>query len=195
MKAVLLGDAGVGKTSIAQFFTTGKAPQFPDSTIGAAFSRRHVEVDGEIVRVELWDTAGQEKYRALAPMYYRGAAIAFIVHDVRRPETLKNALAWVSKVQAQPYGQTPATIVLMGNKCDTDADDLKHMAVDFREAHALGCNACVPVSAIAGKGLDAAFFEAVRAVMKAQPLQQSAGDIIPLGEGGGGRWACCSGSM
>ena len=81
VKIVLLGDTGVGKSSLAQRYVTNNFKQC-ESTIGASFLSKTVVVRNVPVKMQIWDTAGQEKYHSLAGMYYRGAAAAILVYDV-----------------------------------------------------------------------------------------------------------------
>ena len=75
-KLVLLGDSGVGKSSIAQRYVTDTFRAHGESTIGASFMSKMIVNNGSPCKCQIWDTAGQEKYHSLAPMYYRGAAAA-----------------------------------------------------------------------------------------------------------------------
>ncbi|CAH2060919.1 unnamed protein product [Thlaspi arvense] len=79
---VLLGDVGVGKSSLLLRFVKDQFVEFQESTIGAAFFSQTLAVNDATVKFEIWDTAGQERYHSLAPMYYRGAAAAIIVFDI-----------------------------------------------------------------------------------------------------------------
>mmetsp|Transcript_14636 Transcript_14636/g.58485 ORF Transcript_14636/g.58485 Transcript_14636/m.58485 type:complete len:141 (-) Transcript_14636:695-1117(-) len=88
VKVVLLGDAGVGKSSLARRFVHRHFQPFAESTIGASFMSKTLAVDGREVKAQIWDTAGQEKYHSLAPMYYRGAGAAIVVYDVSSAASL-----------------------------------------------------------------------------------------------------------
>ncbi|KAJ6720237.1 DRAB5-RELATED [Salix viminalis] len=93
---VLLGDSGVGKSCIVLRFVRGQFDPTSKVTIGASFLSQTIALqDSTTVKFEIWDTAGQERYAALAPLYYRGAAIAFIVYDITSPETFNKAQYWV----------------------------------------------------------------------------------------------------
>jgi small GTP-binding protein len=71
-KVVLIGNSGVGKTSIAKRFTQGKFDEYNQNTVGAAyFEKKIVNQVGQVLCMYIWDTAGGEKYQALAPLYYR----------------------------------------------------------------------------------------------------------------------------
>ena len=86
VKAVVIGEASTGKTSISSRFCLGSAPTNPASTVGASFLQKRIDMEqgGEVV-MQIWDTAGQERFRALAPMYYRGAKAAVVVADLSEP--------------------------------------------------------------------------------------------------------------
>ena len=74
IKVAFLGESGVGKTTIIQSFDNIDVPtQAP--TLGASFSMHYVKVDDDVIRLKIWDTAGQEKFKSLAPLYYRDSKI------------------------------------------------------------------------------------------------------------------------
>ena len=73
-------------------------------------------VQGKPIKFQIWDTAGQEKYHSLAPMYYRGAAAAIIVYDITRPNTFKTLKNWVEELRNQ--GPKDIAIAIAGNKAD-----------------------------------------------------------------------------
>ncbi len=80
-KVILLGDASVGKTCLCAKYLTGKYAEHKP-TIGIGFNDTNIMKDGEQARLEIWDTAGQEKFRSFAPMYYRGAHAALVCYDM-----------------------------------------------------------------------------------------------------------------
>ena len=115
-KVVFLGETSVGKSSIVTRFTRDEFFDFQEPTIGAAFQTKNIQIDNCNVIMEFWDTAGQERYRSLAPMYYRGASVAFIVYDITNPDTLNNAIYWINQIKNK--GERNCIIVLLGNKND-----------------------------------------------------------------------------
>ena len=115
-KVVFLGETSVGKSSIVSRFTRDEFFDFQEPTIGAAFQTKNIQLDNCVVKMEFWDTAGQERYRSLAPMYYRGASVAFIVYDITNPDTLNNAKYWINQIKNK--GERNCIIVLLGNKND-----------------------------------------------------------------------------
>ena len=119
-KLVLLGDAAVGKSSTVERFVKDEFFDFQQPTIGASFFARQVKLnDGSTVKYEIWDTAGQDRYRTLAPMYYRGAAGAIVVYDITDIESFNGAKTYVEELQRQ--GSQDVVIALAGNKLDLDS--------------------------------------------------------------------------
>ena len=135
-KMCLLGEAAVGKSSIALRFARDMFVDVLESTIGAAFLAKTVRLEetGREVRFEVWDTAGQERYHSLAPMYYRGAACAMVVYDVTSRKSWERACAWVAELRAAAH--RCAVIALAGNKADLAASDPARRAVPQEEAEA-----------------------------------------------------------
>jgi len=88
-KLVMLGDSGVGKSSLVSRYINDNFFEFQEPTIGAAFNVKNLNIDGKAVKLEIWDTAGQERYKSLAPMYYRGAQIALICYDMTSHESFQ----------------------------------------------------------------------------------------------------------
>lgn len=132
VKVCLLGDSGVGKSSIVMRFVTNTYKQALESTIGASFMSKSLVVDRMGYRFQIWDTAGQEKFRALAPMYYRGAAAALIVYDVTRPNTFRSCKMWVQELRS--HGPSDIVIAIAGNKCDLE--DLREVSEKDAEEYA-----------------------------------------------------------
>ena len=121
IKVVLVGPSNAGKTSIAKRFTTDQFDEFQDMTVGSAFFSKQVQsvTHQTSVRVEVWDTAGQEKYRAMAPMYFRNAAGAILVFDLSTPSSFDDIeKVWLPELLPHMKNSTQF-VVLCGNKCDT----------------------------------------------------------------------------
>ncbi|KAL6527128.1 Ras-related protein rabf1 [Orobanche gracilis] len=117
VKLVLLGDSGVGKSCIVLRFVRGQFDPTSKVTVGASFLSQTVALqDSNTVKFEIWDTAGQERYAALAPLYYRGAAVAVVVYDITSPESFSKAQYWVKELQK--HGSPDIVMALVGNKAD-----------------------------------------------------------------------------
>ncbi|XP_073297538.1 ras-related protein RABF1-like isoform X2 [Primulina huaijiensis] len=117
VKLVLLGDSGVGKSCIVLRFVRGQFDPTSKVTVGASFLSQTIALqDSTTVKFEIWDTAGQERYAALAPLYYRGAAVAVVVYDITSPESFTKAQYWVKELQK--HGNPDIVMALVGNKVD-----------------------------------------------------------------------------
>lgn len=116
VKMVLLGSSGVGKSSLATRFVKG---EFKDCqpTVGCAYQTHVVSVNGASLRFEIWDTAGQEKYHSVTPLYYRGAHAALLVYDISKRETFTRAQLWLKELEKQTIPDS-TVVWLVGNKAD-----------------------------------------------------------------------------
>lgn len=83
------------------------------------FGARMVTIDGKQIKLQIWDTAGQESFRSITRSYYRGAAGALLVYDITRRETFNHLSSWLS--DALQHANPNMTIMLVGNKCDLEA--------------------------------------------------------------------------
>ena len=100
VKAVLCGEVHVGKSSVLSRYVHGKFDPNNSNTVGVEFGTRHLTIDGCTVRFELWDTAGQQRYRkSITRHYYRDADIAVLVYDTTRADTLDVIKEWVKEIQ------------------------------------------------------------------------------------------------
>ena len=92
---ILIGDSGVGKTSLLEAFNYKKATQNTKPTIGADFLKKKVSLeDGQEVTLQLWDTAGQERYQSLCNSFYRGSDCCVLVFDLSDPISYENLKKW-----------------------------------------------------------------------------------------------------
>ncbi|XP_042377987.1 ras-related protein RABF1-like isoform X2 [Zingiber officinale] len=119
VKLVLLGDSGVGKSCIVLRFVRGQFDSNSKVTVGASFLSQTLALqDSTMVKFEIWDTAGQERYASLAPLYYRGAAVAVVVYDITSEETFRKAKYWVKELQK--HASPGIVMALVGNKADLE---------------------------------------------------------------------------
>lgn len=133
-KLVLLGESGVGKSSIALRFARNEFFSNQETTIGATFLTRTVRLPtagSAALKYEIWDTAGQERYRSLAPIYYRGACGALVVYDVTHKESFKRAQNWIRELRTN--ADPSLTIFLVGNKLDMEPS-LRQVTTEEGEA-------------------------------------------------------------
>lgn len=117
-KIVLIGDSGVGKTSLLQRFAEQYFSDTHITTIGVDFKLRTIQVGDKRVKLQVWDTAGQEKFRVITKTYYRNAAGIIIAYDVTNGVSFANTKRWIEEVKNN-CGDDGVPIVLIGNKCDS----------------------------------------------------------------------------
>ncbi|CAD8118245.1 unnamed protein product [Paramecium sonneborni] len=115
-KIILLGDSNVGKTSILKRYSENTFSEQQAPTIGLAFYKKVVERKNIKITLEIWDTAGQEKFKKIAPIYYRNAQAVLICFDVSKKDTLEGAKKWLEEIDK--YLNSDCIKFLVGNKQD-----------------------------------------------------------------------------
>eukprot|EP01023_Acetabularia_acetabulum_P065349 TRINITY_DN863_c0_g2_i1.p1 TRINITY_DN863_c0_g2~~TRINITY_DN863_c0_g2_i1.p1 ORF type:complete len:213 (+),score=25.62 TRINITY_DN863_c0_g2_i1:206-844(+) len=115
-KYIIIGDTGVGKSCLLLQFTDKRFQPVHDLTIGVEFGARMVNIDAKQIKLQIWDTAGQESFRSITRSYYRGAAGALLVYDITRRDTFNHMASWLE--DARQHAQPNMTITLVGNKSD-----------------------------------------------------------------------------
>ena len=127
IKIVLLGDPAVGKSSLVQRFCVGKFEDKYKITIGGAYLQKEVKLkNGDILKLHIWDTGGQEKFRSMASLYYKDAVAAILVYDVSNPETLDSLDYWINELNNNADNKN-IIFSVAGNKCDLP-NDLKKIS-------------------------------------------------------------------
>ena len=127
-KIIFLGDQYVGKSSILNRFYQDKFEPDYQATIGLDFHSKNVEIKGTTIRLLLYDTAGQEKFKSLIPMYIRDANIIIVVYDITNKESFTHTEHWVN--ETKDLKREDAIFVLVGNKIDLE----ENRAVGQKEA-------------------------------------------------------------
>lgn len=154
VKSIVIGDSGVGKSSLLYRYTDHDWNPHYIATIGVDFKVLTFERRGKIVKLQLWDTAGQDRFRSITQSYYRGSHAVMLVFDVTNRESFDNVRQWVADVRR--FGGDQLPMVLVGNKCDCDAQRQVTDAEAADLAAALGCK-YVRASAKDNCNVDAAF--------------------------------------
>lgn len=113
-KIIFVGDAGVGKTSIIARIIDNPFSDAYEMSIGVDFCSKNIRYRGQNIKLQIWDSAGQEKYKGLIPSYVRNSAIVFIVYDVGNKESFDNIPKWITFIKTIEN----TTLVLCGNKID-----------------------------------------------------------------------------
>ena len=117
-KVVFLGDTAVGKSSIFQRFCKNIFTDDLPNTIGGAYMQQKVTLKkGISLKMHLWDTGGEERFRAMAPLYYRDANAAVLVYDVSNKASFDSIQYWLNELDSK-VKQDGLVLALAGNKCD-----------------------------------------------------------------------------
>ena len=162
-KIVLIGDSSVGKTNMLSRYISNEYDPNSQSTIGVELSTKNYKFDNDEVKVQLWDTAGQEKYRSITSSYYKGAQGCLLVYDITRKETFDNIDKWHSELKSAADNDINA--ILVGNKCDLEKE--RQITVEEAQKKAKLFNmAFMETSALNGANIEKAFNELVNSVYK-----------------------------
>jgi len=153
-KFIIIGDEAVGKTCLLLQFTDKRYRTTHQVTVGVEFGSKTVEVKGKMIKLQCWDTAGQDRFRSIVRSYYRGAAGALLVYDITRRESFEHVANWLQ--EARNNADADLVMTLVGNKCDRSND----RQVTYEEGHSFAQRnglSFVETSAVSGHMVDAAF--------------------------------------
>ncbi|EAX92960.1 small GTP-binding protein, putative [Trichomonas vaginalis G3] len=117
-RVVVIGNSGVGKTSMVQRIALGEFDLLNAPTVGAGVSTVTVQVNNKVVKYIVWDTAGQEMFRNIVPLYFREVVCCIIVFSLTDPDSFNAISDWLDIFHNNTPPEIP--VVIAGNKCDKD---------------------------------------------------------------------------
>ena len=120
-KIIFVGDAGVGKTTIISRIMDNPFNEVYEPSIGVDFMSKNISFRGQNIKLQMWDTAGQEKYKGLIPSYVRNSSIVFVIYDVSIKTSFDNVPTWINFIRTIEN----TTLVLCGNKIDLNEREVK----------------------------------------------------------------------
>ena len=126
-KYVIIGESGVGKSCIVLSFAEQNPRKHHQVTIACEFASRTIKVKGKDIKIQIWDTAGQENFRSLTRSYYRSSIASLVVYDVTSRSTFDKLTSWIEELRENCQKET--IIVIVGNKKDLD----KQRQVTYQE--------------------------------------------------------------
>ena len=132
-KIIFVGDAATGKTSIINRIIDNPFNDTYEVSIGIDFMSKNIRFRGQNIKIQIWDSAGQEKYKGLIPSYVRNSSIVFIVYDISNRSSFDNIPNWISFVK----NIEKTTMILCGNKNDLDRDVNKNEAEELAKREGL----------------------------------------------------------
>lgn len=192
IKIITLGDSSVGKTSVLLRFTENTFSPTMMSTVGIDSKTRTVTFADRSYRVQVWDTAGQEKFRTISYTFYSRADGILLVYDVTDPNSLQHVTSWMAQIRER--AKKDVAITLIGNK--TDLADSQDFSSGERLASTYNIK-FFPTSAKTGANIEEAFMSLVSDSVTKNPgaastssdrIQVTSGPVPRHSEGG-----CCGG--
>ena len=120
-KIIFVGDAGVGKTTIISRIMDNPYNEIYEPSIGVDFMSKNISYKGQNIKLQMWDTAGQEKYKGLIPSYVRNSSIVFLIYDISIKASFDNIPNWINFIRTIEN----TTLVLCGNKIDLSEREVK----------------------------------------------------------------------
>ena len=157
IKVTLIGESSVGKTCIINKFCKNIFEAEVDSTLGANYSQKKIEINGKKIKLDLWDTAGQEKYRAIGRHFYKESYIVCLVYDITNKESFEK-IKEIWYPELVEYGEQYKIIGLIGNKVDLFLEE--KVPEEIAKKYAEEINAVHKrTSALKGTGIEDLFNE------------------------------------
>ncbi|MHA2004838.1 MAG: Rab family GTPase [Candidatus Thorarchaeota archaeon] len=153
-KMVLIGEGGVGKTSITVRYTENRFDENMKMTIGVNFASKEVILEDGSVRLMLWDLGGQPRFRDVVAGYFKGSRVALAVYDANRYFSLERLTDWIERVRDNA---PECQLIFVGNKIDERQNGQGVSLDDGREFATKYGAACVEVSAKTGEGISELF--------------------------------------
>ena len=161
LKFIVIGDAGVGKTNIIHRFVKGEFKNEYHLTLGMDFSSYNLELDDKLFTLQLWDTAGSEKFRSITKGYYKNSICALVVYDITNERSFNSVSNWIE--DCNNYTNKNIILILVGNKSDliNSRKISKEVGKDMADKNGMLFYEC---SALSGQNIENIFFDACKAI-------------------------------
>ena len=147
-KLIIIGDTAVGKSCLMKRVMDDEFKTEHQVTIGVEFGSFGLRINGKIVKIQIWDTAGQESYKSVTRIFYRGAHCVFLTYDITREETFNSLSEWHKEIKA--HAAENVLVYLIGNKSELESQREVTFARALEYAKANGINKCFETSAKTG---------------------------------------------
>lgn len=188
-RLVLIGDSGVGKTAILVRYSDNLFNTSFITTIGIDFRIKTIDRNGKRVKLQIWDTAGQEQFHSVASSYYRNAHGIMLIYDVTRAQSFIHISKWVNNISAN----APTTVkqILIGNKCDMEANQ---RVIEKDRGNILAQELDMPfveTSAKTNTNIDGAFEVLTDLIMDGHTEKEDPDDTVKLENATKKKHKCC----
>ena len=185
-KILLLGDSTVGKTCFLMRYTDNTFQEIHMSTIGLDYKLKNVQLDdGKMVKIQIWDTAGQDRFRSITKNYYKGAHGIILIYDITNKKSFENVRTWINQIKEEVSEKV--SIILVGNKID----DEEHRVVATEDGEKIAKELGLmffECSAKSGVNIDSTFNELVKKTVE-NYSKVSKGETLKNKKGG--KKICC----
>ena len=175
-KIIIMGDSGVGKSSIVKYAVQNRFDPNYQATLGFEFLLMHFTVNELKIKLQIWDTCGQEMYRSLVQGFYRNTSLALLVYDINRKNTFESLGIWLQDIRKNIEEDIP--IFIAGNKKDLDRNVSLEEAKIFADSNKT--KYFIECSAKTGENTKIIFFEAAKFLYKKYKNIKGA-NKLPLG--------------
>lgn len=179
LKVLIIGNTGVGKSSLLLRFSENVFNILPTTTIGIDFKMRIIEVDGRRVKLQIWDTAGQERFKTITQSYYKGAHAIIVVYDITDRESFQTLDGWFE--QLKQHARENVVYILVGNKAD-----LQGRQITYEEGEAYAEELGIlffETSAKTDVGVTDVFYTLARQKVKTTEKKEDLGEVQRIEEG------------
>ena len=160
-KLILIGDSSVGKSNILLKYLRNEFDENSKATVGVEFGTKNILINGKKIKIQICDTAGEERYRSITSAYYKGAKGAFIVYDITRKTTFDNIDKWISDLKLN--GDKNICIIILGNKSDLN-EKRQVQEKDGMQKAEMFKTAFLETSALNGDNITKAFDELIEQI-------------------------------
>lgn len=172
-KIVLLGQTGVGKTCIVNYFVSGKFEDSVAPTLGASYASKTMMENNHTVSLQIWDTAGQERFKILAPMYFRDSHAAILVYSITSRLSFEEIDYWSQCLREKTDGNIQ--LLLVANKVDLNQERQVSEEEGITKAEELGAF-FIETSALLGLGIDDLFATIAKKCLEMETQTESTDD-------------------
>ncbi len=174
-KILLIGDSGVGKTSVILRYTKGIFREEFLNSIGVDFRSKDLNYDGRKIKLQIWDTAGQERFRALAKNFYQGADGIILMYDLTQKKTFNNIKHWFNDI-IDNIEINKVAIIIVGNKSDLSSRQITKESCDkFCEQYNLKS---IETSCLKNTNVDETFNFLIEKIIKENNYKNSYGSFF-----------------
>jgi len=191
LKVLIIGESGVGKSSLLLRFVDDTFDPEQPATIGVDFKVTTCSVDGNSVKLAIWDTAGQERFRTLTPSYYRGAQGVIFVYDVSNRSSFDRLQHWLTELDTYST-KSEVVKMLVANKIDREKREVsREEGLKFARKH---CMLFIEASAKTREGVQCAFDELVEKIIQTPGLWETDHPGFRVGaadQGSNAAWCNC----